>query len=156
MSASAPAVNSVALVGNLTADPVLKQLDDDRKVCQLRIAVNDQKDQPMFIDVATFGAQADACAKYLAKGRAVAVTGRLVYREWDDNGTRRSRHHIVGRVQFGGKPNGDEPAAERRPPRRRSRPSEQRPAPAAHNRRRHRRPRTPNRSVHPRSKKATT
>ena len=106
MSASAPAVNSVALVGNLTADPVLKQLDDDRKVCQLRLAVNDQKDQPMFIDVATFGAQADACAKYLAKGRAVAVTGRLVYREWDDNGTRRSRHHIVGRVQFGGKPDG--------------------------------------------------
>ena len=110
MSASAPAVNSVTLVGNLTADPVLKQLDEDRKVCQLRLAVNDVKDQPMYIDVATFGAQADACAKYLTKGRAVAVTGRLVYREWDDNGTRRSRHHIVGRVQFGGRPdNGDQP-----------------------------------------------
>ena len=109
MSASAPAVNVVTLVGNLTADPVTKQLDDDRKVCNLRIAVNDVKDQPMFIDVATFGAQADACAKYLTKGRAVAVTGRLVYREWDDNGTRRSRHHIIGRVQFGSKPNGDEP-----------------------------------------------
>jgi len=113
MSASAPAVNVVTLVGNLTADPVTKQLDDDRKVCNLRVAVNDQKGQPpMFIDVATFGAQADACAKYLTKGRAVAVTGRLVYREWDDNGTRRSRHHIIGRVQFGGKPNGDEPAAD--------------------------------------------
>jgi single-strand DNA-binding protein len=111
MNASAPAVNSVALVGNLTADPVLKQLDDDRKVCNLRLAVNDQKDQPMFIDVATFGAQADACAKYLAKGRAVAVTGRLVYREWEaDDGTRRSRHHIVGRVQFGGRPDGEDPA----------------------------------------------
>ncbi len=109
MSATAPAVNQVTLVGNLTADPVLKQLDDDRQVCNLRVAVNDQKDKPMFIDVATFGAQADACAKYLAKGRAVAVTGRLVYREWDDNGTRRSRHHIVGRVQFGGKPD-EQPA----------------------------------------------
>ena len=112
MSASAPAVNSVTLVGNLTADPVLKQLDDDRKVCNLRVAVNDQKNQPpMFIDVATFGAQAYACAKYLAKGRAVAVTGRLVYREWEaDDGTRRSKHHIIGRVQFGGKP--DEPSAD--------------------------------------------
>ena len=111
MSASAPAVNSVTLVGNLTADPVLKQLDDDRKVCNLRVAVNDQKNQPpMFIDVATFGAQADACAKYLANGRAVAVTGRLVYREWEaDDGTRRSKHHIIG-VQFGGKP--DEPSAD--------------------------------------------
>ena len=95
MSASAPAVNQVTLVGNLTADPVIKQLDEDRKVCQLRLAVNDVKDQPMFIDVATFGAQAEACAKYLTKGRAVAVTGRLVYREWDENGTRRSRHHSV-------------------------------------------------------------
>jgi single-strand DNA-binding protein len=110
MSASAPAVNQVTLVGNLTAEPVLKQLEDDRKVCQLRLAVNDQKDKPMFIDIATYGAQAEACAKYLTKGRAVAVTGRLVYREWDDNGTRRSRHHIVGRVQFGGKP--DEQPAE--------------------------------------------
>jgi single-strand DNA-binding protein len=110
MSASAPAVNSVTLVGNLTADPVLKQLDEDRKVCQLRVAVNDVKDQPMYIDVATFGAQADACAKYLSKGRAVAVTGRLVYREWEaDDGTRRSRHHIVGRVQFGGRPDDDQP-----------------------------------------------
>ena len=96
-------------LGDLTADPVLKQLDEDRKVCQLRPAVNDQKGQPMFIGVATFGAQADACAKYLAKGRAVAVTGHLVYREWDDNGTRRSRHHIVGGVQFGGKPDDPQP-----------------------------------------------
>jgi single-strand DNA-binding protein len=109
MSATAPAVNQVTLVGNLTADPVIKQLDEGRKVCQLRIAVNDVKDQPMFIDVATFGAQADACAKYLAKGRAVAVTGRLVYREWDEHGTRRSRHHVVGRVQFGAKPSGEPP-----------------------------------------------
>jgi single-stranded DNA-binding protein len=51
MSASAPAVNVVTLVGNLTANPVTKQLDNDRAVCSLRIAVNDQKDQPpMFID----------------------------------------------------------------------------------------------------------
>jgi Single-strand binding protein family len=63
-----PQFQVITLVGNLTADPVIKQLDGGRKVCQLRIAVNDVKDQPMFIDVATFGAQADACAKYLAKG----------------------------------------------------------------------------------------
>jgi len=106
MSTTAPAVNAVTLVGHLTADPILKQLDGDRKVCNLRLAVNDQKDQPpLFIDVATFGSQADACAKYLAKGRAVAVTGRLVYREWEaEDGTRRSRHHVIGRVQFGGRP----------------------------------------------------
>jgi hypothetical protein len=48
-----------------------------------RLAVNDQEDQPpLFIDIATFGNEAAACAKYLAKGRAIAVTGRLIYREW--------------------------------------------------------------------------
>jgi len=109
MSSQAPAVNSVTFVGHITADPVLKQLDEDRRVCKLRLAVNDRKDQPMFIDVATFGAQADACARYLRKGRAIAVTGRLVYREWDDGGTRRSRHHVVGRVQFGARPDGEQP-----------------------------------------------
>jgi single-stranded DNA-binding protein len=66
-----PQFQVITLVGNLTADRVFKQLDGDRKGCQLRLAVNDQKAQPMFIDVATFGAQADACAKYLAKDRAV-------------------------------------------------------------------------------------
>jgi single-stranded DNA-binding protein len=62
MSATAPAVDQVTLVGNLTADPVLEQLGDDRKVCNMRLAVNDQNDQPsMFIDVATFGSQAEFC-----------------------------------------------------------------------------------------------
>jgi single-strand DNA-binding protein len=109
MSTNAPAVNQVTLVGHLTADPVLRPIDENRKVCDMRLAVNDQKDQPpLFIDVATFGSQAEACAKYLAKGRAIAVTGRLIYREWlADDGTRRSKHQVVGRVQFGGKP--DEP-----------------------------------------------
>jgi single-strand DNA-binding protein len=111
MSSTAPAVNSVTLVGRLTADPVLKQLDEKRKVCDLRLAVNDQKNQPpLFIDVATFGASAEACAKYLAKGRQIAVTGRLIYREWEaEDGTRRSKHAVIGRVQFGGRPdNGDD------------------------------------------------
>ena len=92
MSASAPAVNSVTFVGHLTADPVIKQLDDDRKVCNLRLAVNDQKDQPLFIDVATFGTQAEACAKYLSQGPG----GRRhrparLPRVGADDGTRRSK-----------------------------------------------------------------
>jgi single-strand DNA-binding protein len=108
MSTSAPAVNSITLVGHLTSDPVLRSLDDGRKVCDMRLAVNDQRDQPpLFIDVATFGPSAEACARYLAKGRQIAVTGRLIYREWEaDDGSRRSKHAVIGRVRFGGRPNG--------------------------------------------------
>jgi single-strand DNA-binding protein len=106
MSSSAPAVNTVTLVGNLTADPVLNKVDENRTVCDMRIAVNLQKDKPpMFIDVAAFGNQAETCARYLTKGRAIAVTDRLIYREWlADDGTRRSKHCVQGRIQFGGKP----------------------------------------------------
>ena len=100
------------VVGNLTADPGLRTIDEHRKVCDLRLAVNDQQDQPpLFIDIATFGSQAEACARYLAKGRAIAVTGRLVYREWvADDGTRRSKHAVVGHVQFGGPARDDQPS----------------------------------------------
>lgn len=112
MSTAAPAVNSVTLVGNLTSDPILRSIDEDRVVCDMRLAVNDRDEQPLFIDVATFGAGAEACAKYLTKGRAIAVTGRLIYREWvADDGTRRSKHAVVGRVQFGGRPD-DQPATD--------------------------------------------
>src|SRR5947209_8501818 len=71
---SAPNVNSVTLVGQLTDDPVLRAMPDGRSVCDLRLAVNDHRDKPaLFIDVATFGAGADACAEHLCKGGSVAV-----------------------------------------------------------------------------------
>jgi hypothetical protein len=76
MGTTPPNVNTVTLVGQLTADPVLRQLPDGRDVCDLRLAVNDQRDQPpLFIDVATFGPGADACAGYLCRGRADEMHG---------------------------------------------------------------------------------
>jgi hypothetical protein len=54
---------------------------DGCTVCDLRIAVNGQKDHPpRYIDIATFGKQADACAAHLTKSRQIAVSGQLVYR----------------------------------------------------------------------------
>jgi single-strand DNA-binding protein len=105
MSTSAPDVNSVTLVGHLTGDPVLRSMRNGGPVCDLRVAVNDREDQPLYIDVATFGRSADACAKYLTKGRQIAVTGRLAYREWRaEDGSKRSKHQVIGRVSFGGRP----------------------------------------------------
>jgi single-strand DNA-binding protein len=100
---SAPAVNTVTLVGNLTAEPKLRELPGGKPVCELRLAVNDQEEHPLFIDICTFGPGAKACAEHLCKGRSVAVIGRLSYREWEKDGARRSKHEVVGRVVFGGK-----------------------------------------------------
>jgi single-strand DNA-binding protein len=66
-----------------------------------------------FIDVATFGGGAEACAAYLVRGRQVAVTGRLVYREWEaEDGSKRSKHQVIGRVAFGGKDTDKKPASD--------------------------------------------
>jgi hypothetical protein len=42
---AAPNVNTVTLVGQPTTDPVLRGMSDGRNVCDLRLAVNDQRDQ---------------------------------------------------------------------------------------------------------------
>lgn len=115
-------MNQVNLIGRLTRDPELAKLgDSDREVCELRLAVDNGKSREgaerdaTFVDVATFDAPARACAEHLAKGRQVAVSGRLVYREWEaEDGTRRSKHSVIGRVEFlGSKPessaNGTQP-----------------------------------------------
>jgi single-strand DNA-binding protein len=113
MSTSSPNVNAVTLVGQLASDPLLRGMSDGRNVCDLRLAVNDQRDQPpLFIDVATFGPSAAACAEYLCRGRAVAVTGRLVYREWEKDGVNHSKHQVVGRVTFGGRDPADDQVAD--------------------------------------------
>jgi single-strand DNA-binding protein len=99
---SAPNINSVTLVGQLTADPELRELPDGRPVCSLRLAVNDYRDKPaLFIDITTFGDEAKACAEHLVKGRQIGVTGRLTYREWEKDGSKRSKHEVIGRIAFG-------------------------------------------------------
>ena len=52
MPASAPNVNTITLVGQLTAAPELRQLPDGRSLCDLRLAANDRRHQPpVFVDV---------------------------------------------------------------------------------------------------------
>lgn len=100
-----PNVNQVVLVGQLCRDPELRELPDGRPVCDLRLAVNDRRGDrdSLFIDVAAFGREAETCAEYLKKGKQIAVTGRLVYREWETRSKeKRSKHQLVAhRVDFG-------------------------------------------------------
>lgn len=96
-------MNSVTLIGNLTRDPEMKG-DGESRVCRMRVAEsNGSRDAtPLYIDVAAFGRQADSCQRYLRKGRSVAVSGRLRFREWEgEDGGRRSGYSIAAdRVQF--------------------------------------------------------
>ena len=96
-------MNSVNLTGRLTRDPELRELPEDRTLCELRLAVDGlgRGRDVGFIDVAVFGKPGEAAARVLAKGWLVAVYGRLVYREWSAaDGSKRSAHSIVGNVEF--------------------------------------------------------
>lgn len=100
--------NRVILVGNLTRDPELRQLQSGTTVCRLNIATNrSYKDRQSgnlvqdvcFIDVDVWGSQADACKQYLQKGRPVLVEGRLKLDSWKDaEGQNRSKHSVVASV----------------------------------------------------------
>ena len=75
-------MNSVTLVGRLARDPELNYTVAQLPVCHFTLAVNRPKkngeDQGAdFIRITVFGKQAENCDKFLAKGRQVAVHGRL-------------------------------------------------------------------------------
>jgi single-strand DNA-binding protein len=104
-------MNSVNLIGRLTRDPELRETKGGKPVCTMRLAVNGVREGDVtYVDVVTFDKQAEACAGHLAKGRHVAVAGRLSYSEWEaDDGSKRSKHEVIGRVKFLSGRNGSAP-----------------------------------------------
>jgi single-strand DNA-binding protein len=109
-------LNVVALTGNLTADPDLRSLPSGMSVCKLRLAVNGRRkvndewvDKAGFFDVIVWGGQGEMAAKYLSKGRPVAISGRLEWREWEtDAGKRQAIEIVADSVQFLGDGGGGE------------------------------------------------
>lgn len=111
-------INRVILTGNLTADPDLRSLPSGTAVCKLRLAVNTRRkdgasgdwvDKPNYFDITVWGKQGEIAAQYLAKGRPVAIDGRLEWREWQDQqGNKRQSVEVVAdSVQFLGGPRED-------------------------------------------------
>ena len=103
-------INRVIVTGNLTRDPELRSLPSGTSVCSLRLACNTRRkdasgewtDKPNYFNVTVWGAQGENCARYLSKGRPVAVDGRLEWREWQtqDGQRRESIDIIADSVQF--------------------------------------------------------
>jgi single-strand DNA-binding protein len=121
-------INRVVLTGNLTTDPELRSLESGTSVCNLRVACNTRRkdssgewvDKPNYFNVTVWGAQGESVARYLSKGRALAVDGRLEWREWESqDGTKRQATDIVAdSVQFlgnGGGSSGEEAGSEPEP-----------------------------------------
>lgn len=144
-------INRVFLAGNLTRDPQVRFLANEKAVAEFGLAINRKfkagdgslKEEVTFVDIEVWGRTAELCSQYLTKGRGCFIEGRLKLDTWEDkkDGSKRSKLRVVAdNVQFldggkgrgegapagdAGEVEGDAPAAPARP----SRPAS--PAPAA-------------------------
>ena len=90
-------LNKFLGIGNLTGDPEVKKVGEDKKVCKFCIAINNRvNDSVTFIDVETWNKSADNCSRFLSKGRKVLVEGRLQLNKWQSkSGENRSKIFCV-------------------------------------------------------------
>ncbi len=102
--------NKIMLIGNLTRDPELSFTPSQTPVVDFGLATNRKwkgqdgvdKEDVCFIDCKAFGKQAETLNKYLSKGAAIFVEGRLQFNSWTaQDGTKRSKHRVtVENFQF--------------------------------------------------------
>ncbi len=113
MSAS---LNKVFLIGNLTRDPELRFTPQGTAIAKFGIAVNRQykgsdgefKKETNFFNIIVWGKAGENCSKFLTKGRAVHVEGRLQNRTYEtqDKQKRTVTEIVADNVQFLGGPGG--------------------------------------------------
>lgn len=85
-------INKAVLIGNLGADPEVRQTNSGTAVANLRIATSERvrdregnwSDHTEWHRVVVFGRTAENAGKYLSKGRQVYVEGRIRTRKWTD------------------------------------------------------------------------
>lgn len=108
-------MNNVVLIGRLTRDPELRYLQNGTALCKFNLAVDrglsKEKKQEAeskgwqtadFINITVWGKMGENAATYLAKGRLVAVQGKIQTGSYEaEDGTRRYTTEVVANnVEF--------------------------------------------------------
>lgn len=98
-------MNSVILIGRLTKDPEIRQTTSGTNVTTFSLAVDrmfSKEKETDFIRIVVYGKAAESCARYLAKGKQVAVKGRIQTGSYKkDNGdTVYTTDVVADRVEF--------------------------------------------------------
>jgi single-strand DNA-binding protein len=100
-------LNKVMIIGNLGLPPEMRFAGDNEPVTNLKVAVNTKvRDSEIteWFKVVVWGKDAENCNKYLNKGDAVFVEGRLQTRSYDKDGTQVYVTELISqRIQFLGK-----------------------------------------------------
>lgn len=102
-------MNKIHLIGNVVHTPEVRTTQSGVNVCKFSIAVKRKfKDQATgdyatdFFDVQAWRQTAEACGKYLEKGKKVAVVGAMQMRDYEGkDGTKRRAWEVVAEdVEF--------------------------------------------------------
>ena len=117
-------MNKAILIGNLANDPESRTTASGVSVCQFRLAVqrrfaNQQGVREAdFFNIVAWRQTAELCARYLSKGRKVAVEGTIQNRSYDaQDGSKRYITEIVAdQVEFLSSPQGDRQQRADNPP----------------------------------------
>lgn len=84
--------NNVQIVGNLGQNPVVKTLESGKKVANLSIACTETRvdaegrkiDTTQWFNATAWDGLATIAEKYMSKGKQVAISGKLVNKNWTD------------------------------------------------------------------------
>ena len=105
-------MNKVFLIGRLSRDPELRHTTSGTPVCQINVAISrpvQQGAEPQtdFINVVIWNRQAENVARYLSKGRQIAIEGRIQTRNYDNAEGKRTyvTEVIASNVEFLGSAN---------------------------------------------------
>jgi single-strand DNA-binding protein len=90
-------MNTVSLIGRLTADPELRYFETGKSVAKFSIAVNRTKEETDFFDVEAWEKTAEVAGQYCRKGSQVGISGSLVQERWRDKTTGTGRSKVVVR-----------------------------------------------------------
>lgn len=102
-------LNTIAIMGRLTADPILRRTQSGVAVasfalaCERDFAAQGETRETDFIDIVAWRYTAEFAEKYFSKGQMAIVTGRLQIRNWQDKegNKRRSAEILADHVYFG-------------------------------------------------------
>lgn len=101
-------MNSVILIGRLTAEPTLRYTPSGTAVTNFSLAVDKRKreDGADFFECVAWQKTAELIAQYLGKGRKCGIQGRLQSRTWEatDGTKRKVTEVVVESVEFLDKP----------------------------------------------------
>lgn len=94
-------MNNCTFIGRLTKDPEIRYTKENMAVGSFAIAVNRFNDVADFFPVKVWGKTAENCARYLAKGRMVAVNGSMQNDSWEKDGEKHTFNYLnAQRVEF--------------------------------------------------------